>query len=54
MKLSKEEKEFLKSVEDGEWETISDFKSEQKRYQAIAKNSLKKMRGLISGWQQKT
>jgi len=54
MKLSKEEKELLKSVEDGEWETISDFKSEQKRYQAIAKNSLKKMRGLISGWQQKT
>jgi len=42
MKLSKEEKELLKSVEDGEWETISDIKSEQKRYQAIAKNSLKK------------
>ncbi|MBU8911116.1 MAG: antitoxin [Desulfobacterales bacterium] len=42
MKLSKEEKELLKSVEDGEWKTISDFKSEQKRYQAIAKNSLKK------------
>ncbi len=42
MKLSKDEKELLKSVEDGEWETISDFKSEQKRYQAIAKNSLKK------------
>jgi predicted DNA binding CopG/RHH family protein len=42
MKLSKEEKELLKSVEDGEWETISEFKSEQKRYQAIAKNSLKK------------
>ncbi len=42
MKLSKEEKELLKSVEDGEWETISDFKSEQKCYQAIAKNSLKK------------
>ncbi len=42
MKLSKEEKELLKSVDDGEWETISDFKSEQKRYQAIAKNSLKK------------
>lgn len=42
MKLSKEEKELLKSVEDGEWETISDFKREQKRYQVIAKNSLKK------------
>ncbi len=42
MKLSTEEKELLKSVEDGEWEIIPDFKSEQKRYQAIAKNSLKK------------
>ncbi len=42
MKLSKEEKNLLKSVEDGEWETISNFKSEQKRYQVIAKNSLKK------------
>jgi len=42
MKLFKEEKELLKSVEDGEWETISDFNSEQKLYQKIAKNSLKK------------
>ena len=42
MKLSKEEKELLKSVENEEWETISDFKSEQKRYQKIAKNNLKK------------
>lgn len=42
MKLLKEEKELLKSVENGEWETISNLKSEQKRYQAIAKNSLKK------------
>lgn len=29
-------------VEDGEWETVSDLKREQKHYQAIAKNSLKK------------
>jgi len=42
MKLSKEEKELLKSVESGEWETIPDAKSELKRYQAIAKNNLKK------------
>lgn len=41
-KLSKEERELLKSIEDGEWESISDLKSEQKRYQTIAKNSLKK------------
>ncbi len=42
MKFSKEEKDILKSVKDGEWETIPDFESERKRYQAIAKNSLKK------------
>ena len=42
MKLSKEEKALLDSVENGEWETIPDIKKERKRYQAIAKNSLKK------------
>lgn len=42
MKLSKEEKALLKSVESGEWETIPNVKKERKRYQAIAKNSLKK------------
>ena len=42
MKLSKEETVLLKSVESGEWETIPDIKNELKRYQSIAKNSLKK------------
>ncbi len=42
MKLSKEEKALLDSVESGEWETIPDVKKELKRYQVIAKNSLKK------------
>ncbi len=42
MKLSKEEQALLDSVENGEWETIPDVKKETKRYQAIAKNSLKK------------
>jgi len=42
MKLSKEEKALLDSVENGEWETIPDIKKERKRYQEIAKNSLKK------------
>ncbi len=42
MKLSKEEKALLDSVESGEWETIPDVKKELNRYQAIAKNSLKK------------
>ena len=42
MSISKEETVLLKSVESGEWETISDIKNEIKRYQSIAKNSLKK------------
>jgi len=42
MKLSKEEKALLNSVESGEWESIPDVKKERKRYQAIAKNNLKK------------
>ncbi len=42
MKLSKDEQELSRSVENGEWETIPDLKNELKRYQAIAKNSLKK------------
>ena len=42
MELSKDEKELLDSVENGEWETVPDVKDEIKRYQAIAKSSLKK------------
>ena len=42
MDISKDEKELLKSVEDGEWESVPDLQTELKRYQAIAKNSLKK------------
>jgi len=42
MDISKDEKELLRSVEDGEWESVPDLQTELKRYQAIAKNSLKK------------
>ena len=42
MGISKDEKELLRSVEGGEWESIPDLKNELKRYQVIAKNSLKK------------
>ncbi len=42
MNISKDEKELLRSVEDGEWESVPDLQTELKRYQAIAKNSLKK------------
>ncbi len=42
MKLNKEEKELLKSVENGEWRQISNFKKEAKRYQEAARETLKK------------
>ncbi|MBU2631949.1 MAG: antitoxin [Proteobacteria bacterium] len=42
MGISKDEKELLRSVEDNEWESVPDIKKELKRYQVIAKNSLKK------------
>ena len=42
MKLKKEEKELLNSVESGEWKTIPDFKKESKRYQDYAKATFKK------------
>jgi predicted DNA binding CopG/RHH family protein len=42
MKLSKEEKELLKSVEDGEWESVPNFKQEAKRYQEAARATLRK------------
>lgn len=42
MKLSKEEKELLESVEGGEWKSISGFKKEAKRYQEYAKATFRK------------
>lgn len=42
MGISKDEKELLRSVEGNEWESVPDLKKELKRYQVIAKNSLKK------------
>lgn len=42
MKLKKEEKELLHSVESGEWETIPDFKKESKRYQDYAAATFRK------------
>lgn len=44
MKLSKDEKELLDSVERGEWKTIPDFKKEAKRYQEYAKATFRKDR----------
>ena len=42
MKLNKEEKELLKSVENGEWHQIPKFKKEANRYQEAARETLKK------------
>lgn len=42
MKLNKEEKELLKSVERGEWRRIPDFEKESKRYQESARETLRK------------
>ncbi len=42
MKLSKEEKELLDSVERGEWKTIPNFKEEAKRYQEYARDTFRK------------
>ena len=42
MKLNKEEKELLKSVENGEWRQILNFQKEAKRYQESARETLRK------------
>ena len=42
MKLSKEEKELLESVERGEWKTIPNFEKEAKRYQEYARATFRK------------
>lgn len=39
MKLDKEEKEILRSYENGEWRTIKDFKNKKLEFQQIAKNT---------------
>ena len=39
MKLNKEEKELLKSVEDDEWRQAPYFKKEVKRYQQAARKT---------------
>ena len=42
MKLTKEEKDLLNSVERGEWRRIPDFEKESKRYQESARAMLRK------------
>ena len=42
MKLTKEEKEMLSSVEKGEWKQIPNFKSEVSRYKEAARATMRK------------
>jgi predicted DNA binding CopG/RHH family protein len=42
MKLTKEEKDILESVERGEWRRIPDFDKEARRYQEYARATLRK------------
>ena len=42
MKVSKEEKELLDSVEQEEWVSIPDFRKEAKRYQDYARATFRK------------
>jgi predicted DNA binding CopG/RHH family protein len=42
MKLTKEEKEMLISVEGGEWKRIPNFKREAKRFQEAARATMRK------------
>lgn len=45
-RLTKEEKQLLKEVEAGEWKSVKNLKSELKRYQEIARNTLNKVRNI--------
>jgi len=42
MKLTKEEKDILESVERGEWKRIPNFKKETARYREAARDTLRK------------
>jgi predicted DNA binding CopG/RHH family protein len=42
MKLTREEKSLLDSVESGEWKRIPDYQGESERYSEAAKTTLRK------------
>ncbi len=42
MKLDREERELLKSVENGEWRSVPNLEQEKARYRQIALNTLRK------------
>ncbi len=41
MKLTKKEKELRASVEAGEWKSVKDFPSEKKRFEKIARHTVR-------------
>ena len=42
MKLNKEEKELVKSYDNGDWESIKDFEKKKNEYQHIAQHTATK------------
>ena len=42
MKLTKEERDILESVEQGDWKSVTSFKEEAARYRASARDALRK------------
>lgn len=44
IKLDREEKELLKSLEAGEWQSVPNIEQEKKRYQNIARQTLNKIK----------
>jgi predicted DNA binding CopG/RHH family protein len=42
MKLDTDEREFLESVENEEWQSVADFESEAEQYRAYAKATFRK------------
>lgn len=44
MKLNKEEKDLVKSIERGEWRSVKNLNKEKRRYQEYAKNTFRKER----------
>ncbi len=44
MKLNKEEKDLVKSIERGEWRSVKNLNKEKRRYQEYARNTFRKER----------
>ena len=47
IKLDKDEQEILKSFEQGEWKSVQNVKEEKMKHRQYARNTLKRIKGLI-------